>query len=584
MSSQSYKSSDSVFGGSIGRSASPFNDMAQSYLPKSQIELFQWCQYYLDNSPIIQQAVRRMSAYPITDIVPVADKDVEKERALGIISLMDFRGMAEQVALQYHAFGNAFATIIPPFNRVYRCVSCKKESTLTTLEEAHIKKKTRGSLFRIKRVKNTRSLSVSECPACKQENPIIIVIDKPRKAIDETKISLLNPINIRIHKNPVSGSCEYRYVMPAEMRKAILLGDKFFISTTPKIFIDAAIGNKDIILNDKSVYHLAKTTANTSKGWGHSIIQGVFRELFHSQVIKKAAEALAQQHINPLLMIYPSDSGQSNIYQHLDLSHWKTTVEQQLAKWRRDPNHIPIMPVPTGVDYIGGQHKSLDPTASMKHINEEITMGIGVPTEFLIGGTSFSGSSISLRMLENDFINLRTKLMEMFNSFVIPALTKVADVENFEVKFTNLRTADDVQQKDLIMRLGGEGKLSTETVLTELGFDFKKERDRLVEEQKIGLSNQREVETDSEGGANAYNLEMPMNGSGELRSDALVSFMAEMMNNSPDDAKQYYSEMMSSQSPAIFNAVSSKMKGGSPSQDNRPAPQQKPPRRTNTSV
>jgi hypothetical protein len=587
----SIKSNDLTFGGALGGTyASPFNDIAKKYLPSSQRELFRWCQYYLDNSPIIQQAIRRMSSYPVTKILPLADGEKGKERAEDVLQTLRVRDFCQNIAMQYFAFGNSFATIVTPYKRVYQCSGCNEASSIIELEAAQRKSKLKGSLFRMKRNGKVPALAVIQCPKCSVDNAFVKLIDRPVKNLEETRIVLMHPLNIRIDKNPISGKCEYRFVMPADMRKKILQGDKFLIETSPKIFVDAAVSNKDIVMNEDAIYHFCRTNADSMTGWGHPLIQGVLKELFHSQVIKKAAEALAVQHINPLMLIYPKDSGQSNIYQHLDMANWSSNIEGQIKKWRRDPNHVPIMPVPTGVDYIGGQYRSLDPTPALQHINEEIAMGMGVPKEFLLGGTSFSGSSIALRMLENDFVNLRTMLTDFINNFLIPSISRVCDISKFEVKFSNLRTADDVQQKDLMLRLMQMGKMSTETVLNELGFDFKKESDQLYEEMKKGIDANQDMQNEEMGQPILYDIDIPLDGSGDgmLSSQKIVDFMGYMMNNSPPDAQEYYNNMMQAQAPNIHSAVTNSMlksQGGeSPSKDSRPNPEQRPPRRNNPSV
>ena len=439
----------------------------------------------------------------------------------------------------------------------------------------------------MKRQGRTERLAVAKCPRCQEENSFINLIDKPVKDLSETRIVLMHPLNIRIEKNQISGKSEYRFVMPESMRKKIKGGDKFTLETSPKIFVDAAIKNKDIVLNEDSIYHFSRINADSMTGWGHPIIQGVLRELFHSQVIKKAGESLAIQHINPLMIVYPRDSGQSNIYQHLDIANWQTKMADQLKKWRRDPNHIPLMPVPTGIDYIGGQYKSLDPSSSLNQINEEIAMGMGVPKEFLVGGASFSSSSIALRMLENDFMNLRTLLIDFINDFLVPSIARTCDTPKFKVKFSNLRTADDVQQKDLMIRLMEMGKLSAGTVLDELGFDADKESERILEELKKQIDSQQDMESEEFGQPMLYNVDIPASGKAGLKmtsSEELVGFMGNMMQNSPPDAQQYYAQMMQEQAPHIYDAVNTSMNKKSPSQDSRPMPDQRPPRRSNSPV
>lgn len=589
------KSNDLTFGGATGTFyASPFNDVAKKYLPSTQRDLFRWCQYYLDNSPIIQQAIRRMASYPITKLIPMIEDEEVQHKAEDVLKVLDVRGLCQSIAMQYFAFGNSFATLMTPYKRFYICKSCKEKFLLKEAEKWHESSKAKGRLFRLKKKGRAQVLAVSGCPRCKQENVYIGLQDRPVKNLNETKVVLFHPLNIRLEQNPVSAKCEYRFVMPKSMREKIRKGDKFAIETSPKLFVEAAIFNQDIVLNENSIYHFSRTTADSTNGWGHPIIQGVMRELFHSQIIKKAAEALAIQHINPLMIVSPKDSGQSNIYQHLDLSNWSGNMERQLLKWRRDPNHIPLMPVPTTVDYIGGQFRSLDPTQSLSHMNEEIAMGMGVPKEFLIGGASFSSSSIALRMLENDFMNLRTLLLDFINGFLLPSASKSADIVNFEVKFSNLRTADDIQQKDLLMRLMERGKLSSETLLDECGYDYGKEQQKIHDEMKRQRDLSQDMESEEFGQQLMYDVEIPIGGKSGLSMTSpedVVGFLGHMMQNSPPEAQEYYMGMMKEQAPHIYDAVNknnsksaTKNSAAGSSKDKKPLPDQKPPRRGNSPV
>ena len=127
----SVNSNDLVFGGAQGASySSPFNDISKKYLPTTQADLFRWCQYYLDNSPIIQQAIRRMSSYPITKIIPLSDQEELQEKAEETLATLRVRDMCQTIAMQYFGFGNSFATIVTPYLRYYECTGCKTKFSL----------------------------------------------------------------------------------------------------------------------------------------------------------------------------------------------------------------------------------------------------------------------------------------------------------------------------------------------------------------------------------------------------------------------------------------------------------------------
>lgn len=594
---------------------SPYYDIARSYLPKNMRDMIRWCQFYLDNNPIIQQAVRRMSSYPITKLIPNIEEEARRVKAEKVVNDLKLRDFCMSIAMHYFAFGNAFISVIPAYSRVYVCSSCKAEVSSRTIEKFEaddiLTKNGAISVLKISNRSKEKRLELIKCPMCHKEKIPVDVKDKPKKNLYETEIVIWHPLNIRIDFNPISNKSQYRFVMPKSLRDSICRGDIFLINSTPKIFVDAAVKNKDIIMNSDALHHICRTSINSETGWGHPIIQGSLRELFHAQIIKKASEALALQHIVPMKILYPKDISGGNVLQNLDLGRWKNKVLEGLKDWRRDPNHILLLPTPAGVDYIGGQHSGLDPSVLLEKINEEIIIGMGVPKEFMIGGTSFSGSSIALRMLENDFLNLRTLLSEFLNDFLLPILVKSCDIDNFTVKFSSLRTADDVQQKDLAIRLMESDKLSISTVLEELGFDSDKELKKIIEEKKAMADVHKRLAAEEGGlGGEISNIEFPVPKNGRISTRAyigetgeLLGYFADMIARAPRDAQAAMLTDMQSSSPRIYGAVTDAMSqmghkgvpivgnygreeknGKNSSKSKKPLPDQKPPRRNNSPV
>ena len=94
---------------------------------------------------------------------------------------------------------------------------------------------------------------------------------------------------------------------------------------------------------------------------------------------------MAHQHIVPLWVLFPQPMGELNPYEHLNLAEWRGRIEQEIKQWRQDPNYIPIMPIPLGFQFIGGNFKNLDTTPELQNLLLNILAGMNMPQEFIYG-------------------------------------------------------------------------------------------------------------------------------------------------------------------------------------------------------
>jgi intein/homing endonuclease len=93
-----------------------------------------------------------------------------------------------------------------------------------------------------------------------------------------------------------------------------------------------------------------------------------------------------------------------------------------------------------------------------------------------------TGSSVSLRTLENDFIQNRTELLDLV-LWIKEKLRGWFDLPNLrDLRFIDFRMADDVQKNQQLIGLNAANKVSDQTMLTELGYDWKEEQQKLMEE------------------------------------------------------------------------------------------------------
>ncbi|MCK4306554.1 MAG: hypothetical protein KAY24_20090 [Candidatus Eisenbacteria sp.] len=165
----------------------------------------------------------------------------------------------------------------------------------------------------------------------------------------------------------------------------------------------------------------------------------------------------------------------------INLGEWKDDIQEQIARWRSDQNYIPILPLPVGNQTIGGDGRALLLGQEIRIWSEHIVTGMGVPQELIFGGVSFSGSNVSLRMLENIFLGYMTDHGLLMN-WVVQRVASYMDWEPMSIKYKPFKMADDLQRKAYNFQLNQAGKISDGTLLEDADFDPDKEDKKILGE------------------------------------------------------------------------------------------------------
>jgi hypothetical protein len=475
---------------------SPFFDVAQSYMPPTVKELLKWCAYFFYTDPLIGSVVYKIAEYPVTDFVYNSEDEHVRDKWKEVFEkTLNIKPFLIEIGLDFFTFGNAFISINMPFKRLLECEECKHKADVSDLSY---------------RFKNYRFQY--KCPSC-EEDVTGKVSDVPVKSVSDINFIRWDPKNIEIEFNPLTGRSRYRYRVPNRIRRAIQQGKKEILNEIPWIFIQAVKENKDIILSMRNLFHFKRPTlAEQDQGWGKPLILHSMKRLFYLYVLRRAQEAIALQRILPLEFIFPQANATQDPYQHVNLHTWSGRIQEEIRKWRTDPNYISVVPVPLGFERLGGDGRALMLGPEIEIANKEITGGMGVPLEFVFGGLSWSGSSVSLRTLENHFLMYRRLLMRFLN-FVKGHLVTHLGLPDVELKFTEFKMADDIQRKQLVIQLNAAQKISTKTLLTELGFDYEKEQKMIraeVDKQMELQERQMKAQAQAQGEAQITSVKYQM--------------------------------------------------------------------------
>lgn len=467
-------------GGSGGsRYPSPFFDISHTYLPTSVQHMFRWCRYYFMVSPLINAVSYKMAEYPVTPIIFDEEDPAIRDKWTNIAeNHLKLRSFQIEAGLDYFCYGNAIISIHWPFEKNLICKGCKHA-------------------VRIDKVPyKFRNLQYNMlCPKCEQTTEAE-VDDHNIKNLKGIRLMRWNPEYVRIENNELTGESDYFFEIPQTIKNDILMGKPHLVERIPHVFIEAMRRNKAIRFTDDQIFHLKRPTiAQKDMGWGMPLILPVLKDTYYLQILRKAQEAIAQQHIVPLRILFPqAGSASSDPFSMTDLGMWRKRIEAEIQKWRNDANYIPILPLPVGNEVIGGEGKALMLHQEMRAWSEQIVAGMHVPIEFVFGGLQYSGSNVSMRMLENQFLGYRTMQLIMVRDFI---LGRVADYMGWvrpKMRFKRFKMADDLQRSALNFQLNQAQKISDTTLLDDMDYDLVQEEKYKAAELQKQLDNQRKMQ------------------------------------------------------------------------------------------
>ena len=128
---------------------------------------------------------------------------------------------------------------------------------------------------------------------------------------------------------------------------------------------------------------------------------------------------------------------------------------------------------------------------------EHIVAGMGVPQEFIFGGLQYSGTNVSMRMLENRFLDYRQSLLHLLRDFIIGRIARSMGWPSIPIEFRRFKMADDLQRLFFFQQLNQAGKVSDRTLLIEADLDPAVEHGYLDTELVKSLETQRRTQVGS---------------------------------------------------------------------------------------
>jgi hypothetical protein len=457
----------------------PFLDMTSTMLPKSIKGMIKFICTFIISDGFLNQCIKKMAEYPITDLVFTDTEKVgiDKDNTESIwkkilIKQLKLKQTMHQIGMDYNGYGNSIVSINFPFRRIVTCKECKARTTPESVKEVAFKEYEYEGY----------------CPECVVKTKFDYE-DVPTQEINKLRFIHWELPLIDIKFNNTTGEHFYYYAPPLNIIKAVNNGDLDIVNSTRKELIEVIRKGTTLKLESETVIHFKMPSPQhlifDERGWGVPQVMVVMKDVFHNKILKKGNEMIAFDHIVPWRILYPIGTGDISPYSTVNLASWKTKIEEEIRKFRVDPNYTSIMPLPIGYINVGGDGKLLLTTNEVKAGEDTIITGLGIIPEIIRGGASWSGSNVSLRIVENSFLNWRATMQD-FIDMVVETCANYFGIPKISVTMSKFKMADEMSKVSLMANLASappaDRKVSGTTVVEELGLDPKIERKNIEDE------------------------------------------------------------------------------------------------------
>jgi hypothetical protein len=300
------------------------------------------------------------------------------------------------------------------------------------------------------------------------------------------KLLVLPPDQVRVRKMPLTDEVAIEYVPDPETKKFItsempMYPNMFDDDLSKKFKIPPEIQNKvrmsGTIPMDTNpytgshVYHLARKKSQYEP-LGVSIIERCINTLVLMDKIRQAQTSIASRHMTPMRIVWAEDLNPEQVDE----------LREQVDLALVDPDYSIIANYEIHWEEMGSNGRLLDIEAEYEGSTNRLLAGLGITREVLTGEGSYSGSKISLEIMNTMYLLFREVLQDYVeNNLFKPVAKKKGFVEKDEygnevilypkLSFTRLAIRDNEQFFDAAFQLYQKGSISIDLILDILNID-----------------------------------------------------------------------------------------------------------------
>ena len=470
--------------GNVGTSRNPFFNIANQYLPRNLHDVIRWSRYITFHSPVTSEVIRKLATYPITDFVVDSEKESTRQRYREIFKSFKLKSVLHDVGFEFFTLGNVFLSIYFPLHRTLTCPHCHTEYNAKTAEF----------------IKFVNFKFEGVCPKCDTKG-VFPHKDTRSLNLDDMNLIKWDPIHMVVNHNPITNEYAYYYKISNEIKRRVRQGDKLFVNSMPWAFIEAIKNNQDFKFENSNFFHLKNvSTGQMVEGISVPPLISQYGLVFYQATLRRANEAVAQDHMTPMRIIYPqAQTGNSDPVVAMSMKNFVNNMTGSVMRHKQDPNHVVIAPVPVGYQEVSGNGRNLLVTQELAQAEESILLSLGVSRELLTGTTNWTSSTVGLRMLDNTLQSYTGQINDLLE-WIMRNITKYLGIETCPVTLLPFKLTDDDGVRNMLASLHANGKASTTSLYESYGMDYEDELVKIREDAVSDAVNQAKIQLEVERG------------------------------------------------------------------------------------
>ncbi len=486
----------------------PFCDVASLSVPTNMRSALYWCEYIFSMFGTYRMAMERVVSYFLTDVDFTDTSDDETEKWDSFMNdTLDVKTVVQNQLRNRECYGNSFSSVVRPFVRFLTCPKC---GYLAPLREIH------GNdhfNFNYKPGDPDKAFN-ARCPVCKVGSGYAgawKIKDEDDDNEKKLKVKIWNPHEIEILHDTYTDEVAYLWRIPEDYKKQLKTsndgrGNLFMLERVPKEVLKAIANNQIYRFNPDAVFHMKEPTLAGiyNRGWGLPRIVSNFRQIWYVQVLRRFNEAIALDYVVPFRIITPAPAqGKSGGGMNIDPmsmyngGDFRAQVNSMIRRRRRDPASLQVLPFPVNFQMFGADANQLAPRDLMDQGMEQLLNDAGTPVELYNGSLQLQTAPVALRLFESTWHHL----VHDANSFLAWLVRQVSQIMSWETvtcKLKRVTIADNLEKQMMAAQLMMSQQLSGGTVLSDLGYNWKKEQRNIADESRYQSELQTRVQEEME--------------------------------------------------------------------------------------
>lgn len=475
----------------------PFLDIASLSMPQNLRSVLYLCEHIYSIFGSYRMAMERIISYFLTEVELLDVSDDEEEKWGSFLNdVLDILSIVQNLLRDRMCYGNAFASLIVPFDR---WLSCPRNGC--------------GYSAPLREVYNKQAFQfrwsipefIATCPICGERGAWKIddrQIDEEKKL----KVKIWNPHQIELLHDPYTNDVQYLWRIPEDYKRLIREGHLFHLERATREVLQAVHQNFLFRFNEGAIFHLKEPTLGgiVNRGWGVPRILSNFRQIYYVQVLRRFNEAIALDYVVPFRIITPAmrqGSQQAGgtagmvtdpllMYNGLD---FRNQVNAMIRRRRRDPASLQVLPFPVNFQMFGADANQLAPRELIDQGMETLLNDAGTPIELYNGSLQLQTAPVALRLFESTWHHLIHDTNALL-SWLVEQVSQVLSWETVNAKLKRVTIADNLEKQMMSAQLMMSQLLSGTTVLRDLGYSWKQEQKQLAEEARSQAELQARVQ------------------------------------------------------------------------------------------